>query len=102
MKTHEKLETVQNHTNDLIDDAKELTIFECSVCNQNVTTSTYEHQIVDGVLICSNLDAIGNADLVDDMHVHASDVVHTADDDIVNGANQQVMISLQGLKEEIF
>lgn len=108
MKTHEKLETVQDQTNELIEDTKELTIFECNVCNQNVTTSAYEHQIVDGVLVCSNLDVIGNTDLVDDLN--ASDVVHAdeadhlilTDEDIVDGASQQVMISLQGLKEEIF
>lgn len=108
MKTHDKLEAVQDQTNDLIEDSKELTIFECNVCNQNVTTSTYEHHIVDGVLVCSNMDAIGNTDLVDDLN--ASDVVHTddagnlilTDDDLVDGGSQQVMISLQGLKEEIF
>lgn len=110
MRTHDRTDDIRpNAIMDLdIDDKTALsTIYECNVCNQHVTESSFEHQIVDGVLICSNLNSIivddggDNSDLVE-MHNDDDDNNLILPDDIVDGSNQQIIISLSGLKEEIF
>lgn len=109
MKTHEKAGDAHPTMPDIdLDDKSDLsTIYECDVCNQHVTESSYEHQIVDGVLICSNLGSIivddtgGNGDLVEELD--DDDGTHLMlSHDIVDDTNQQVIISLSGLKEKIF
>lgn len=109
MKTHEKSDEIRPVTFnvDLENKADTMTI-ECNVCNQLITDSTYDHQIVDGVLICSNLGAIivdadGGVVTEDPANLVAS--MHSADGTnllLGDDTNQQVIISLSGLKEEIF
>lgn len=105
MKTHEKIEDARTSTFDIDLDEKTVlsTIYECNVCNQQVTDTSYDHQIVDGVLICSNLNSLmateagGSSDLGDEIRDSDGTSLLLADD-----SNQQVIISLSGLKEEIF
>lgn len=100
MKIHEKSdETMQS------DSVKMTTIYKCNVCNQNVTLPSFEHEIVDGVLMCSNLGSIieretDNDDLSDNIPNDGSGLLLS--NDLVDGTNSQVIISLSGLKEEIF
>lgn len=104
MKTHEKME-IEELAND---ESKTISIYECSVCNQNVTSSSYEHQIVDGVLICSNLNSIithdnGDSNLIEEIHDgDGTDLILTTADDIHGTNEQQMIISLAELKEEVF
>lgn len=70
MKTHEpktpsEQYVVQAQFTNLTSDLK--TFYECGVCNQNIPTSAlatpetlkaYDHLLMDGVLICSNVKSI--------------------------------------------
>lgn len=97
MKIHEKSdETMQS------DNIEITTIYNCNVCNQNVTLPSFEHEIVDGVLMCSNLGSIiegegDNDDLSDNIPNDGTGLILS--NDMVDGTNSQVIISLSGLKE---
>lgn len=100
MKIHEKTDEAT-----LDDNAKLTTIYKCNVCNQNVTFPSFEHEIIDSVLMCSNLASLMEAeadsgDLSDNVPNDDTDLILS--NDLADGTNSQVIINLSGLKEEIF
>lgn len=105
MKTHANKNAIQEY-----DKETTTTVYECNVCKQNIpplalnspeTIQAYDHQIIDGVLICTNVSSIiDESKTIEEIHdENGTNIILTsADDSDTIGDGQQVIISLSDLK----
>lgn len=92
------------------------TVYECNVCKRNIPLSAlksseelhaFNHQIIDSVLICSNVTS-NTIDASDDKHmIEHSEIAHTNvmlpnidDGECIDDA-QQIIISMSDIKNEL-
>lgn len=92
------------------------TVYECNVCKRNIPLSAlksteelqaFNHQIIDSVLICSNVTA-NSMDAADSKHMiehsqitQANLMLPNIDDAECIGDGQQIIISLSDMKHEM-
>lgn len=86
-------------------DAK-TTVFECNMCKMNIPSSAlsstedlpFNHELIDDVLICSNVASIiENGKIIDGINdENGTNIILTTATDIENG--QQLLINLSDLK----
>lgn len=108
MKTHnDKNAQAQQQTEQSFDE-KTTTVFECNMCKMNIPSSVltspdvllqaYNHEVIDDVLICSNVTSIiDNDKIIEEIQdENGSNIILTTTSD--TGSSQQLLINLSDLK----